>query len=132
MPKTSAPQVIKEALDCLRSVEAERASQRTPFAMPSVATASSNVKRLRERSAAASDAPTLALNQVSELLTTMAAMQLGVDAATADIANAKTPEERAKAEQRLARLREQMARLAQELENAKKRQLNSVGPRLKV
>lgn len=81
----------------------------------------------RERSTAAADAPSLALEQLNELLAAIGNLQTSVDAATADVANAKTPEARKQAEQRLARLRIQMMRLNQQLQMARQRQLNEGG-----
>lgn len=54
----------------------------------------------------------------------MGALQQSINAAVADVANAKTPDEAKKAQQRLTALMEQMARLEQQLQEAKVRQIN--------
>lgn len=119
--------IITEALTTLRHTHAEKASAANVIQLPGKQAIGQRIAEQRERSTAAADAPSLALEQLNELLAAIGNLQTSVDAATADVANAKTPEARKQAEQRLARLRIQMMRLNQQLQMARQRQLNEGG-----
>lgn len=57
----------------------------------------------------------------------LTALQVQIDAAQADLANARTFDERIRAEQRLAELMAQRNRLLAELEDARRAELNRHG-----
>lgn len=131
MKHAAIKNIITEALTTVRHVQAQRGAH-VPQ-RPGKQAIKQRIAEQRERSTAAADAPSLALEQINELLSAIGTLQTSIDAATADIANAKSPGTRRQAEQRLASLRIQMIRLNQQLLMARQRQLNESGSRkLKV
>ncbi|MEZ2298669.1 hypothetical protein [Variovorax sp. RCC_210] len=68
--------------------------------------------------------PSTAMDTINSIQAAIGALQQSINAAVADMANAKTPDEARKAQQRLMALMEQMARLEQQLQEAKVRQIN--------
>lgn len=127
MPIKTIKHIISEALTVARQADAERTAEKklTP---PDKGTVGQNIARTRQKTmSTAQEAPSTAMDRVHELEAAIGRLQLGIDAATADIANAQTPEARKRAEQRLASLLKQMARLQHQLWLAKQRQINDGG-----
>ena len=76
--------------------------------------------------------PSTAMDTIHSIQAAIGTLQQSINAAVADLANAKTPGEAKKAQQRLMALVEQMARLEQQLQDAKVRQINEApGMKLK-
>ena len=133
--KTIRP-ILNEALTVARQADAERIAE-SKQSMPDKTTVAQRIASTRQKASSAPSsqaAPSTAMDQIHELEAAIGSLQLGIDAATADIANAGTPDARKKAEQRLAGLLKQMARLQEQLLMARQRQLNegSVGKKLKL
>lgn len=131
MPIKIIKHIITEALTVARQTDAERIAEKTTekkLTLPDKPTAIQNIASTRQKATSTAQvAPSTAMDQVHELEAAIGSLQLGVDAATADIANAQTPEARKRAEQRLASLLKQMARLQHQLWLAKQRQINEGG-----
>ena len=130
MPIKTIKHIISEALTVVRQADAERIAEtktERTLALPDKATAIKNIAQTRQNATStAQEAPSTAMDQIHELEAAIGSMQLGVDAATADVVNAHSPDARKKAEQRLAGLLKQMARLQHQLLLAKQRQINEV------
>ena len=126
--KTIRP-ILNEALTVARQADAERNAENKQT-MPDKITVAQQIASTREKARSTSShqaAPSTAMDQIHELEAAIGVLQLGIDAATADIANAGTPEQKKKAEQRLAGLLKQMARLQEQIWMARQRQLNEGG-----
>lgn len=126
--KTIRP-ILNEALTVARQADAERIAE-SKQSMPDKTTVTQRIASTRQKASSTSShqaAPSTAMNQIHELEAAIGVLQTGIDAATADIANAGTPDARKKAEQRLAGLLKQMARLQEQLWMARQRQLNEGG-----
>jgi len=126
--KTIRP-ILNEALTVARQADAERNADKKQ-AMPDKTTVAQRIASTRQKASSTPSqqaAPSTAMDQIHELEAAIGSLQLGIDAATADIANAGTPDARKKAEQRLAGLLKQMARLQEQLWMARQRQLNEGG-----
>ena len=126
--KTIRP-ILNEALTVARQADAERNAEKKQ-AIPDKTTVAQRIASTRQKASRTSSpqaAPSTAMDQIHELEAAIGSLQLGIDAATADIANAGTPEAKAKAAQRLAGLLKQMTRLQEQLWMARQRQLNEGG-----
>ena len=126
--------IVNEALTVARQADAERNSENKQT-MPDKTTVAPRIASTRQKASSTPShqaAPSTAMDQIQELEAAIGSLQLGIDAATADIANAGTPDARKKAEQRLAGLLKQMARLQEQLLMARQRQLNEGGGRKKL
>jgi len=126
--KTIRP-ILNEALTVALQADAERDAENKQT-MPDKTTVAQRIASTRQKASSASShqaAPSTVMDQIHELEAAIGSLQLGIDAATADIANAGTPDARKKAEQRLAGLLKQMARLQEQLWMARQRQLNEGG-----
>ena len=121
--------ILNEALTVARQADAERNAENKQ-SMPDKTAVGQRIASTRQKASSTSShqaAPSTAMDQIQELEAAIGSLQLGIDAATADIANAGTPDARQKAEQRLAGLLKQMARLQEQLWMARQRQLNEGG-----
>lgn len=126
--KTIRP-ILNEALTVARQADAERNAENKQT-MPDKTTVAQRIASTRQKASSTPSqraAPSTAMDQIHELEAAIGSLQLGIDAATADIANSGTPDARTKAEQRLASLLKQMARLQEQLWMARQRQLNEGG-----
>ena len=87
--------------------------------------ATQRMKAMRENgTTVTSPVPSTAMDTIHSIQAAIGALQQSINAAVADMANARTPDEAKKAQQRLIVLMEQMARLEQQLQEAKVRQIN--------
>ncbi len=123
--KTIQP-IVNEALTVARQADTERIAENKQ-SMPDKTTVAQRIASTRQKASSVASpqaAPSTAMDQIHELEAAIGSLQLSVDAATADVANALKPKARGKAEQRLASLLKQMARLQHQLWLAKQRQLN--------
>ena len=121
--------IVNEALTVARQADAERNAENKQT-MPDKTTVAQRIASTRQKASSTPSpqaAPSTAMDQIHELEAAIGSLQLGIDAATADIANAGTPDARKRAEQRLAGLLKQMARLQEQLLMARQRQLNEGG-----
>ena len=121
--------IVNEALTVARQADAERIAENKQ-SMPDKTAVGQRIASTRQKASSTAShqvAPSTAMDQIQELEAAIGSLQLGIDAATADIANAGTPDARKKAEQRLAGLLKQMARLQEQLWMARQRQLNEGG-----
>lgn len=125
--KTVLP-IVNEALTVARQADAERNTE-NKLTMPDKTTVAQQIASTRQKASSTSShqAAATAMDQIHELEAAVDVLQLGIDAAKADIANAGTPEQKTRAEQRLAGLLKQMARLQEQLWMARQRQLNGGG-----
>lgn len=126
--KTIRP-ILNEALTVARQANAERNAE-SKQSMPDKTTVAQRIASTRQKASSTPSqraAPSTAMDQIHELEAAIGSLQFGIDAATADIANAGTPEQKKRAEQRLASLLKQMARLQEQLWMARQRQLNEGG-----
>lgn len=126
--KTIRP-ILNEALTVARQADAERNAENKQT-MPDKSTVAQRIASTRQKASSAPSqqaAPSTAMDQIHELEAAIGSLQVGIDAATADIASAGTPEARKRAEQRLASLLKQMSRLQEQLWMARQRQLNEGG-----
>ena len=121
--------ILNEALTVARQADAERNAENKQ-SMPDKTAVGQRIASTRQKASSTSShqaAPSTAMDQIQELEAAIGSLQLGIDAATADIANAGTPDARKRAEQRLSGLLKQMARLQEQLLIARQRQLNEGG-----
>ena len=136
MPIKTIKHIISEAMTVARQADAERIAEKTTekkLTLPDRATAIKNIARTRQNATStAQEAPSTTMDQIHELEAAIGSLQLGVDAATADVANAHSPDARKKAEQRLAGLLKQMARLQHQLWLGRQRQINEGGASRKL
>lgn len=126
--KTIRP-ILNEALTVARQADAERNAEKKQT-MPDKTTVAQRIASTRQKASSTSshqEPPSTAMDQIHELEAAIGSLQVGIDAATADIASAGTPEARKRAEQRLASLLKQMSRLQEQLWMARQRQLNEGG-----
>ena len=126
MPISKSPHtkhIVEDALTIAKQADDEHV--RKP-AIASIEQATQRMKAMRDSgtTAATSPMPSTAMDTIHSIQAAMGALQQSINAAVADVANAKTPDEAKKAQQRLTALMEQMARLEQQLQEAKVRQIN--------
>lgn len=112
--------------------ETRRIHEEVSTAAASKGLALTNLRSIRNRAMGAVDErrSDAAMTVVHNLENALGALQSDVNAAMADVANAKTPTQRSVAEDRLAKLMEQKRRLELQLAQAKLRQLNAVGKKM--
>ena len=132
MPIKTIKHIISEALTVAHQADAERTAEKK-LTLPDKATVSKNIANTRQKATStAQQTPSTAMDQIHELEAAIGNLQLGIDAATADVANAQTPEASKKAAQRLSSLVIQMIRLQHQLLLAKQRQVNESGASRKL
>lgn len=123
-PSLIITKAIESAMSVAHEVRQEKISAN--LAKPKVL---NNITSIRNRAVATNDETRehAAMDAVHELENALGGLQTDVNAAIADVSNARTPTDRSKAESRLARLMEQKRRLEILLAKAKVRQLNATG-----
>ncbi len=123
-PPLNITKAIESAMSVAHEVRQEKISAN--LAKPKVL---NNITSIRNRATATNDEKHehAAADAVHELENALGALQTDVNAAIADVSNARTPTDKSKAESRLARLMEQKRRLEILLAKAKVRQLNVTG-----
>ena len=86
-----------------------------------------NISATRSKASASTGggpAPSAAMGAMRSIQLAIANLQGSIDAAVADVAASKTPEDSRRAQERVASLMQQMMRLAQQLREAQQRQIN--------
>lgn len=125
MPIKKTPhteRIVEDAMTTARQADDEHVKK------PVIATteqATQRMKAMRDTGTTVyTPKPSTAMDTINSIQAAIGALQHSINAAVADMANAKTPDEAKKAQQRLMALMEQMARLEQQLQEAKVRQIN--------
>lgn len=126
MPISKTPRtkrIVEDALTTAKQADDEHVKKP---AIASIEQATQRMKAMRDSgtTAATSPIPSTAMDTIHSIQAAMGALQQSINAAVADVANTKTPDEAKRAQQRLATLMELMARLEQQLQQAKVRQIN--------
>ncbi len=128
MPIKKTPhteRIVEDAMTTVKQADDEHVKK------PGIASteqATKRMKAMRENgtTVVASSVPSTAMDTIHSIQAAIGALQQSINAAVADMANAKTPDEAKKAQQRLMALMEQMVKLEQQLQEAKVRQINEV------
>jgi hypothetical protein len=125
MPIKKTPhteRIVEDAMITAKQADDEHVKK------PAIATTEQATQRMKAMrgSGTTSYSPvaSTAMNTINSIQAAIGVLQQSINAAVADMANAKTPDEAKKAQQRLMALMEQMARLEQQLQEAKVRQIN--------
>jgi Relaxase/Mobilisation nuclease domain len=133
MPIKNTPhteRIVEDAMTTAKQADDEHVKKPV---IASTEQATQRMKAMRENGTTVSTPkPSTAMDTIHSIQVAIGALQQSINAAVADMANAKTPDEAKKAQQRLMALMEQMARLEQQLQEAKVRQINEApGMKLK-
>ena len=118
--------IVWEAVQAARLIRAER-----PVQAAAKPVALGNMRRMRAQALMTDDEKRqhADMDAIHCIENALAEIQNDINAATADVSHAKTPEQRRKAENRLAKLMAQKRRLEIQLGQAKVRQLNKISIR---